>query len=115
MESKLGQMALDIRVSGERTKLMEKENFGMWMVIYTMENGKMTKLTDMACTFTLMEQNMMVSGIRIYKMDMELNNGPMDLNMKDSINRDKSMAKVRILGQMEVSILDSGMIIKFQG
>ena len=40
-----------MRDSGRRIKLVEKENFGMLMVIYLMGNGKMIRLTDMELTF----------------------------------------------------------------
>ena len=49
---KFGQMALAMKVSGKRTKLMVKESSGMWMAMSLMENGRMTKLMAMESTLT---------------------------------------------------------------
>ena len=38
-EYKCGQMALNMRVNGVKIKRMEKESFGMQMVMYTKDNG----------------------------------------------------------------------------
>lgn len=52
MESKYGQMELVMKENGGKIKLMEEENFGMSMVTYSMESGKMIK--QMVMVYTLM-------------------------------------------------------------
>ena len=52
MVYKFGLMELDMKENGKITKLMEKENSGMWMEMYLMVNGVMIK--PMAMVFTLM-------------------------------------------------------------
>ena len=49
-ELKFGQMALDMRVFGGKTKLMAKENSGMLTGTSLRESGKMIKLMGMAYT-----------------------------------------------------------------
>ena len=41
--------------SGKMVKLMDKENFGMQMVMFTMDSGKTIKQTATELMFTLME------------------------------------------------------------
>jgi hypothetical protein len=48
MAFKYGQMEPDTRENGRRIKLMVKENSGMLMEMYLMENGWMIKLMAMA-------------------------------------------------------------------
>lgn len=50
--SKPGKTVPDTKVIGKIIKLMEKENFGMLMVMFLRENGKMIKL--MAKVFIFM-------------------------------------------------------------
>lgn len=50
-ESNLGQMVLDMKVNGGITKLTERANSIMLMVIFLMANGKMTRLMDMEYIF----------------------------------------------------------------
>lgn len=45
-ESRCGPMEQDTKVNGKRIKLMGKVNSGMWMEMFSMESGKMIKLTD---------------------------------------------------------------------
>jgi hypothetical protein len=52
MEFKFGLMEHAMKVTGKIIKLVEKENFGMWMEMYLRVNGKMIKLTAMVYTFT---------------------------------------------------------------
>lgn len=42
-------MELGTKVNGRITKPVEKGNFGMLMVIFSRENGKMTKQMDTEC------------------------------------------------------------------
>lgn len=43
-EPRCGQMVLNMKESGETTKQMEKESFGMLMEMFMKENGLMIKL-----------------------------------------------------------------------
>ena len=67
---KYGQMVLAMKVSGVTIKQMAKESSGMLMEIFMKENGRMTRLTAMEHTYTLMEQSTKDSGKMICKMDM---------------------------------------------
>ena len=56
-ELKYGQMAENMRESGQAIEQMEKDSFGTQMVTSTKETGKRIKQTAMDFTSTLMEQN----------------------------------------------------------
>jgi hypothetical protein len=79
---KYGPMVQNMKVNGVLTKLTEKENSGMLMEMFTTDYGKMIKQMDMASMFMLTEQNMKGTGEMIYKMEMGLNPGVMEANMK---------------------------------
>lgn len=71
LECRLGQMVLDMKASGKKTKLVAKENSIMLMVTLTMVNGVMIKQMGMGLIFMLMGQNMMVNGKMISKTASE--------------------------------------------
>ena len=86
-EFSYGQMVLNMRVNGVKTKQMALENSGMLMEMYMKEIGKKTKLTDMECTSMSMEHDMKVNGKMIFKMEQEPRAGLMDLSIKEAIKR----------------------------
>jgi len=49
--SRSGLITPDMKVNGEKIRLMGAENFGMQMVIFMKENGKMIKLMGTASIF----------------------------------------------------------------
>lgn len=55
-----------------------------------------------------MVRNMREIGKMIFKMDMGNNAGKTDQNMKDTINKVKSMEKVIILGPMDLLMMVIG-------
>jgi hypothetical protein len=67
--SKSGPMVLDMKVSGRIIKLMAKASFGMSMVMFSMENGKMTKPMVTEFTLMLMERSMKVTGKKTYSTE----------------------------------------------
>lgn len=82
MEFKSGLMEPNMKESGLRIRLMERENSGMQMVTFTRENGKMTRLTVLGSTSMLMEQDMKATGRMIFRMELVLKLGMMDRNTK---------------------------------
>ena len=62
MESKFGQMVQNMKESGRTIKLMEKEHFGMQMVIFMKVNGLTIKHKEKACTHILTELNIRDNG-----------------------------------------------------
>ena len=69
MVFRYGPMVLDIKESGEKTRLMERVNFGMSTEMFLMENGRMIKLTGMVYILIKMEPNIKAIGRMICKMD----------------------------------------------
>jgi hypothetical protein len=49
--SRSGLITPDMKVNGEKIRQMGAENFGMQMVIFMKENGKMIKLMGTASIF----------------------------------------------------------------
>ena len=74
-ELKFGLMELDTRVILETIEPMEEVNFGIRMVIYTMEIGLMIKLTVKEYIATQMVLNMMVIGSMTCRMDTAWRHG----------------------------------------
>lgn len=64
-----GPMVLVIKANGEKTRLMEKVNFGMLMETFLMANGKMIKLMVMACILIKTGLSMKAIGRMTCKMD----------------------------------------------
>lgn len=64
-----GLMVLVIKANGEKTRLMEKVNFGMLMETFLTANGKMIKLMVMACILIKTGLNMKAIGRMTCKMD----------------------------------------------
>ena len=70
----------------------------MQMEIFTMDNGKTTKLMDLVNTLILMELSMKGTGLMINNMDKERKNGQMVHNMKETINSVRKMEEVSSYG-----------------
>ena len=77
---KYGQMVRSMKGNGVTTRPMEKASFGMRMVTYTRETGKMIRQMAMEYIFTSMVLNTKENGRMIYNMAMELNRGLMVLS-----------------------------------
>ena len=90
-------------------KLLARENFPMFKEMSTKANGKMTKPTVTASTFTIkQEQSMKDTGKTICNMGLESRIIRMEINMKECSNKVKGMDKESITWQMELYIRDSG-------
>ena len=76
--SKSGQIMLNMKVNGEKIKLMAVENSGMQMVISMRENGKTIKPMVMVYIYMLMVHNMKAIGKMIFKMDKAWKAGKME-------------------------------------
>lgn len=101
---KYGKMVLSMKENGKIIVQMGEVNFGMLMVITLKENGKMIKHVERVFIYILMVQNMKGIGRMIYNMDLELNHGQIQLDLKDSTNMVKKRDKVNIFGLMVLYI-----------
>lgn len=84
MESKYGQMGLDMRVNGKIIELMDKANSFMLTKMNTKVNGLMTKRMEEEFTDTKTEQLMMGTGKTISNMERVLRNGLMEVFIKEN-------------------------------
>ena len=64
-----GLTVLVMKANGEKTRLMERVNFGMLMETFLMVNGKMIKLMVMACILIKTGPSMKAIGRMTCKMD----------------------------------------------
>jgi hypothetical protein len=86
-----GQMERSIKDAGKIIKHMDKEYFGMFMVINTKATGKEIKLTDMENIPIVTEPHTRVIGEMICNTDVVLNIGTITQNTKDSIKKERNM------------------------
>ena len=93
MEFKHGQMELSMKENGLIIKHQVEVNLYMLIMISTMDNGKMIKLMVMVYMFTQMVLDTKGTGKTIIKMDMENNNGLMEVHTLENINKVKNMEK----------------------
>jgi len=84
---RFGLMALDMMDSGEMEWLMGMEDLSMQKVTFMKVNGPRIKQMDLESIPTITEADMKVNGFKINNMAMVLNNGLMELSMKDNTNR----------------------------
>ena len=90
--SKNGLMELSTKVNGKTTKLRERVNLFIQMVIIIKEIGQMIKLMDMEFMFTArQEQDMKATGKMICNMDQEWKFIVMVISMKVCLNKEKEM------------------------
>jgi hypothetical protein len=113
-EFKCGQMEPDMKDTGKRAKLQEKENLFMLMETYMKEIGKRIRLLVLVFTFTIMEQNTKVIGSTIISTALEYKIGLMEVDMKDLISRAKKVVKASTYGKMVAIITETGKITKSQ-
>lgn len=79
---KSGQMAQNMKESGDLTKPMAKENSGMQMVMYMKVSGKTTRLMALVCMFMSTVLSTKAIGVTTCKTVLALNPGQMGQNMK---------------------------------
>lgn len=89
-----------MRASGNSTKLVEKENSGMLMVIFSRVNGE--TIRQMATEFISirMELGMKVSGKMIFNMVLERKSGLTALSTRVTTLEERSTEKVFTCGKM---------------
>jgi hypothetical protein len=85
------------------------------MEIFMKASGSMIKHMVMGHTNMLMVQLTLANGLKISNMEKELKNGQMEQNMKGTIKMVKSMEMAVWHSLMEVLILVSLRIMKYQG
>lgn len=74
--------------SGEMEWQMVMEDLCTPKVMFMRVNGPKIKLMVMVFTLILMEADTKDNGIKINNMALVLNNGQMELNMKESMNKE---------------------------
>lgn len=82
------------------------------MEIHMMDNGKLTKPTDLVFIIIIQVQYTKDIGLKIFKMGLEFKFGLTTVNIKELISMVKNMETENIHGQMEVTIKENGIIIK---
>lgn len=94
---KCGQMAQDMRATGNLIKLTVKENLYMLTETYMKANGSMIKLMAKERTLMQMEPTIMEIGLMINNMVSEWNPGQMVQNMKETTLMERKKARVSLL------------------
>ena len=112
LESRFGLMEPNMKDNGIMGKLMAEVNSLMLMVMFMRETGEMTKHLDMEFISIITVQSIKENGSMIISMEKEFNHGLMEVNTRDIMNKAKRMEKVNILGEMAVTSLEIGKIIK---
>jgi hypothetical protein len=84
-------MEVDMKVGGLIIKPMEGVDLFMQMVMFTKENGVMTKQMALEFISIWMGHSMRVSGRKTNRMERELNDGQMELVMKETTFRERKM------------------------
>lgn len=113
--SKFLKMEIGTKVNGKMIKPMEKENFGMLMVIIMKALGRMTKLMAWDYFEPLMDQHILVSGKMIFNMDKDVKLGQIVHHFKAHTQRVKKMDEVSIITQMDRNMMENGKKIKLMG
>jgi hypothetical protein len=91
---------------------MAKEKSFMLMEICIKEIGLIIKQMDLECTSITMVLCIRGIGLTIFKTERGLNFGQMVVNMKDSINKGRSMGRAFIYGLIKVITKVIGIKIK---
>ena len=88
LEHRSGLMALNMKESGDSTKLMAKASSGMLTVTYTRVFGKTTKRTGTESTFMSMVLSTKATGSTIFKTAKELSLGVTAVNTKEDTKKE---------------------------
>ena len=99
-----GKMVASTKGIGRITAPIITEDYFTRMVISTRVSGKMIRRTGSVTTFTRMVQFIAVIGITIPNMDMVLNDGPTDQNLKVTTIKVRRRVTVLLLGLMAITI-----------
>jgi hypothetical protein len=83
---KYGLMDQDTMDFGEMEWLTDLVDWSMLKVMCMRENGLKIRLMAMGFILTSMAADMRANGSKINNMDLELSNGLMEQNMRDSMN-----------------------------
>lgn len=84
----------------------------MLMEILSKESGMMIRQMATEYIHIQMVRSMKGIGRMIYNMGKEKKSGQMEADTKVNIEKEKSMVKVFMFGQMEVLMMENGLIIK---
>lgn len=114
MESWSFQMELSSKEISLIAVQKEKEKLDLRIKTFMKANGIRIWPTDLAFTFTLLEQYMKGTGRTTFSMVLEFNYGLTKANIKEIIDLVRNMDKENILGQMAVIIRVLGIVIRFQ-
>jgi hypothetical protein len=81
-ENRFGLISHCTKVIGRITKQMEEVDLFIQTVMFMKANGEMIRHMDRVFTTIMMVQATMDSGLRMFKRDLALRNGPMDHRIK---------------------------------
>jgi len=93
-ELNFGQMAVDMKVSGEMIKRMDRENLSTQIAIYMKDSGSTTRPKEWVPTPMLMERTTRVSGSMTSSTVMVSNLGQMVLDTRATTKMVKKRDKV---------------------
>ena len=91
-----------MKVIGKMIRLMEEEDLFMRQGMSMKENGKTIKLMAMEFIQELMDQLILVIGMRINSMDLVFRNGMITLPIRENILKDINMELANLYGPMEL-------------
>lgn len=107
-EYKNGQMEPVTKECGKTARLVEKENSGMWMVIFLKETGWKIRRMVMGFINILMERAIQVIGKMICNMAKGRSTGSMVANTSVIIVWGGNMDRVNTGGQTVVTMMEFG-------
>lgn len=110
-ESKNTQTVTIMKACLNKEKDVDKEHITFRMVKSTKVSGTMEKLKALGYVNGLMEKLIKVIGSIIRKMEWDFSNGLMGVNIVDTIEMIKNMAKVPMFGLMVENISANGKMI----
>ena len=100
-ENKYGKILLYMKDIGKMIKLTEEGDSFMQQEMFMRVNGRMIRPMVMEYIQELMDQLILVIGMRINSMDSVYRSGTITLLMRESIFKDISMEQANLFGLME--------------
>jgi hypothetical protein len=103
-ENKYGKILHYMKDIGKMIKLTEEEDSFMQQEMFMRVNGRMIRPMVMEYIQELMDQLILVTGLRISSMDMVFRSGRITLPMKENIFKGLNMELANLYGLMEQSM-----------
>lgn len=108
LELSFGKMALDMKASGDSTRLVEKASFGMLMEISMMASGLMTKPMVKVPIHIQMARSILANGRTTSSTAMALRPGKTDPDTKAITRWGRNMDKATTSGKTDQLTKESG-------